>query len=199
MIEQGTRATPQTGTIIDHTSDQGANTYIEPGKIYSGNFMVTGLLSGNEQQTLEAVSNMIIYPTESDGTTPVPGAQGICVPTYIMVDSSSGTAYAEWKVNDSIASAYGVTIAPVVLVIYIVAILSVAIILAWLLSIVLQKATEFVAAAGPSFNYIAIAIALAAASVVIVASVYAYHEIVSDKPILASPASSGRRKNAGRG
>ena len=61
---------------------------------------------------------------------------------------------------------------------------AVLIVLAWLSSIILEKATEFVKASGQDFTWIAIAATLAAGAVVLIAGVYAYKSIVSDKPLL---------------
>jgi len=177
MLEQGTRASVVAGTEIDRTADIN-NAYIEVGKTYSGTFTVSGVLDGNEQEMIDSIADMIQYPSNH------PEAYGVCVPTYIMVDSSSGTAYAEWRVSDVAASSYRAEIAPIVIAVIIGAILLIGAIIIWLVSIALQKATEFVAAAGPDFTWIAIGVACAAVAVVLVAGVYAYKNIVSDKPIM---------------
>jgi hypothetical protein len=166
------------GTEIDRTSDIN-NTYIEVGKTYSGTFAVSGVLSGNEQEVMDSVSDMIQYPANH------PEAYGICIPTYISVDSSTGVAYAEWKVDEAVAGSYRAEIAPIALAVIVIAILSIGAIILWLISIVLQKATEFIAAAGPDFTWIAIAIAGVAVAGVLVAAVYAYGKVVSDRPIMS--------------
>jgi hypothetical protein len=174
MITQGTRATITPGTEIDRTVDM-AEVYIEVGKTYSGYFNVTGLLSGNESQVMDAIEEQIRYPSGQ------PDAAGVCEPTYIEVDSASGTAYAEWRVSDAAANSYRVMLAPIVLAIIILSIVAITILL---IAIALQKATEFVAAAGPDFTWIAIAAMLAAGAVIIIAATYGYGKVVSGKPIM---------------
>jgi len=177
MLQQGTRASVQSGTEIDRTSDY-SSTYMEVGKVYSGTFAVTGVFSGNEQSVIDSIAEQIEYPTDH------PEAHGVCTPTYILVDSSNGIAYAEWIISGTASQSYGAMLAPIAIAVIIGAILLLGIIFAWFLTITIQRATEFIAAAGSDFTWIAIAGACIAVAVVLVAGVYAYKSVVSDKPIM---------------
>jgi hypothetical protein len=176
MLEQGTRAYAEYGTEVQYSLQDSQSVYIEAGKVYSGTFAVSGALTGNEQSVMDSIAEQITYPQNNHE------AWGICIPTYIVVDSASGTAYAEWKVDEAMAGSYRSVIAPIVLYIILAAVL--AIVFVWLFSITIQKATEFVEASGESFQWVAIAGMLAAGAVVIMAAVYAYKNVVSDKPLM---------------
>ena len=176
MKEAGIKSIEKTGTVVDFTGDP---TYeMIPGKIYSGTFSVSGLISGDEDRVINDITNQIVYPTGH------PEYYERCTPTYILADSARGVAYVEWTVNDTesmLAPDGNPTVVPLVAYVFLICIT--AIIVAWLLTVALSKATEFVSESGDNFKWIAIALALTAGAAVIIASVYAYGKVVGDQPI----------------
>lgn len=171
MITSGTPAKPMQGTEYDFTADQSKEMVL--GKVYSANFNVSGLLSSSEQQVMDGIIDQIVYPAGH------PEAYGRCNPTYVFVDSASGTAYAEWTLNPD-AMDVEPNIAPLLAFVIIGAIL---IVIGIIIYVVLSKATEFVAE-GKDNPMLWMAILCGAGAIMLVAGAYAYGKIISDKPIM---------------